>query len=397
MPTPQLLILYNTRFHARTIRDHVAHLRQHGYVWWGRFYNGPRRFDAAAARERWPHVAQLAAERALSGEPSLLFATDFQALHVFDVTQILLGDDPGEGARGAALPHYADKSVPLWFRVRDSRALSYDHGSTNDWFAGQLGPVLGGSSRANGEPFSYPYDPTGAVLNQFPIVVEGPAHADLFDPRRLPPGLTRWADAPDAMSPRPVQKALDHLDATMDPGAWKRTSSEARDQIASAWVNRGYLARDEDVDPTDGFNHVARAVEIELRDELLDAFERLVAARKLARLREAIDEARGTDGRRQQKPWTLGSIVGFVRDCATHHRRDLEKLGLGALVKLSLNMGWLKDVHALRNVTTHMGPHGAQDPRAEARRQLFAFFERQGKDLVPILDARDAVQRVGRG
>jgi hypothetical protein len=175
--------------------------------------------------------------------------SDHQALHVFDVTQILLGDDPGEGSRGAALPHYADMSVPVWFRVRDSRALSYDHGSTNDWFAGQLGPVLGGSTRANGEPFSYPFDPT------------------------------------------------------------------AREQIASAWVTRGYLARDEDVDPTDGFNHVARAVEIELRDELLDAFERLVAARKLARLKDAIAEARATDPRghcdasRGSPGWGVGAIA----------------------------------------------------------------------------------------
>jgi hypothetical protein len=39
-------------------------------------------------------------------------------------------------------------------------------------------------------------------------------------------------------------------------------------------------------------------------------------------------------------------------------------------------MEWLKEIHALRNVTTHMGPRGAQDPRAAARRELFAFFER---------------------
>ncbi len=333
MPTPQLLMLYNTRFHARTIRDHVEHLRKHGYVWWGRFYNGPKRFDATEARARWPHVAQLAAERALSGEPSLLFATDHHALHVFDVTRILFGDDPGEGARAAALPHYADKSVPLWFRVRDSRALSYDHSSTNDWLNGQFGSTVGGATRASGEPFSYPYDPTGAVLNQFPIVLEGPAHGELFDARGLRAGgkgLKRWADAPDAMSPRPVQRALDHLDTSMDQGVWRRTSSEAREQLACAWVTRGYLARDEDVDPTDGFNHVARAAEIELRDELLDPFERIVAARKLTRLNDAIAEARGTTARGERRPWTMGSSVGFVESFAGNHRRELDAVGLGS-------------------------------------------------------------------
>ena len=40
-------------------------------------------------------------------------------------------------------------------------------------------------------------------------------------------------------------------------------ASWLRDSWRSAWVNRGYLARDEDVDPCDGFNHVARAVEID--------------------------------------------------------------------------------------------------------------------------------------
>jgi hypothetical protein len=240
----------------------------------------------------------------------------------------------------------------------------------------------------------------GAVLNQFPIVLEGPAHAELFDARRLRAdgkGFERWADAPDAMSPRPVQKALDHLDTSMDPGTWKRTSSEAREQIACAWVTRGYLARDEDVDPTDGFNHVARAVEIELRDELIDPLERFVTARDHTRLNDAIAEARGTGGRGQRKPWTMGSVVGLVQSFATHHRRDLEAVGLGELVKLSLKMKWLEETHELRNATTHMDPRVAFDPRAAARKALFAFFERRGKDLGPILDARDAVRRVGTG
>src|SRR5580700_4362025 len=80
---------------------------------------------------------------------------------------------------------------------------------------------------------------------------------------------------------------------------------------------------------TDGFNHVARAVEIELRDELVDPLERLVAARKLKRLDDAIADARGTGARGERKSWTMGSIVGFVQSFATHHRRDLEALGLG--------------------------------------------------------------------
>ncbi len=66
-------------------------------------------------------------------------------------------------------------------------------------------------------------------------------------------------------------------------------------------------------------------------------------------------------------------------------------------MKLSRNtkwLKWLKQTHELRNVTTHMDRRVGFDPRAEARKALFAFFERQGKDLGPILDAKDAVRRL---
>jgi hypothetical protein len=44
-----------------------------------------------------------------------------------------------------------------------------------------------------------------------------------------------------------------------------------------------------------------------------------------------------------------------------------------------------------------MDPRTGFDPRAAARKALFAFFERRGKDLGPILDARDAVRKMSVG
>ncbi len=56
--------------------------------------------------------------------------------------------------------------------------------------------------------------------------------------------------------------------------------------MASGLANGGHSASDE--------NHAARALQIELRDDLVETFERVVARRKLARLDAAIHEARRT-------------------------------------------------------------------------------------------------------
>jgi len=45
-------------------------------------------------------------------------------LHACKVTEVGFGDDPPGGTRSQALPYYAERSVPLWFRVEDVRALS---------------------------------------------------------------------------------------------------------------------------------------------------------------------------------------------------------------------------------------------------------------------------------
>ena len=117
-------------------------------MWWGRFYGGAERFDAPAAQARWPHVAELAEARAKAREPSILFVSNHVELHACKVTEVGFGDDPPGGTRSQALPYYAERSVPLWFRVEDVRALSYDHTMTIDF----LMPVFHRRTRSGRAP-----------------------------------------------------------------------------------------------------------------------------------------------------------------------------------------------------------------------------------------------------
>ena len=188
MLVPQLLMLYHQRYNTKTLRVHVEHLRAHGFVWWGRFYGGAERFDATAARARWSHVAELAEGRAKAREPSILFVSNHVELHACKVIEVAFGDDPAGGTRSQALPYYAERSVPLWFRVEDVRALSYDHTMTIDWFEHRLGLVKASVTRWSSNPYERPFDPAGELLHKFPIVLEGPPCAELFAPEGRPRG-----------------------------------------------------------------------------------------------------------------------------------------------------------------------------------------------------------------
>jgi hypothetical protein len=65
--------------------------------------------------------------------------------------------------------------------------------------------------------------------------------------------------------------------------------------MASKLESAGSFERDDDIGPTDGLNHDARAFQMELRDDMLETLERFVARRKLARLDLARDQAGGRD------------------------------------------------------------------------------------------------------
>jgi hypothetical protein len=164
----QLLAVYNRRFHPLTIRTHVEHLRKRGFVWWGRFRADAGRLSTAEARAEWPHIAALADDRLAAGEPTALFVTNYEALHVCKVTHIVLGDDPESEVRREALPYYGDHSVPIWFRVEDVRALSYDMTTTDDWFNSRLGVVLSGSKRRRKAAGTF--DPYATAENAYPTL-----------------------------------------------------------------------------------------------------------------------------------------------------------------------------------------------------------------------------------
>ena len=392
---PQLLMVYNRRFNARTIRVHVERLREKGFAWWGRFYGGEERFNEAKARERWPHVAELADARAKSGEASLLFVTNFADLHVLKVTQIVLGDRPGGGVRENALDYYVGRSVPIWFRVEDARSLSFDQGTTLDWFDQRLGAVRAGAQRPSGEAYTRTYDPYAAVLYHFPIVVDGPPAKDLFERAKPPRGVKRWADTYDAIAARPVQRARDELERRLVPGLWMRLSEEARDLLANAWVHMAQHEQDEDVDPASGYAAIARAIEVELGTELIGAIEgllRKLAQRKEGRAQRAIeqrlDEARPRDREGRKVPWSFGPSLKAVKLLVENEHATLERLKLRALVRFGVQLEYCARVKRLRDASTHKGSHRV---RPQLRRGVREFFEEGGRFLGPVVEAREEV------
>ena len=236
-------------------------------------------------------------------------------------------ESPGAGVRKEALSYYAKRAVPLWFRIEDVRGLSYDQSTTNDWFERRLGAVQRGALRARGKPHARPYDSTAAVHCQFPIVVEGPTCAEVFERDRPPAPVTRWADTSDAISSRPVQRAREHLESYLAPGPWARLAPEAQDLLANGWVERGRMQHDHDVDPAMGFTRIANAVETELCGQLFGELEKLCARLKSARhsfhetLAEKLAAGRPRDARGKPVWWSLGSSLEVLRRLASHDRR----------------------------------------------------------------------------
>ena len=141
---PPAPMLYNLRFHARTIAITSSTCASTGSSGGGASTTAPTKFDATAAR------ARVAARRAARGGADAVRGAVAALRDRLPVAPRLRrhADPPrrrsGPGGACGGPPPYADKSVPLWFRVRDPRALSYDHSSTNDWLSGRLGRPSGG-------------------------------------------------------------------------------------------------------------------------------------------------------------------------------------------------------------------------------------------------------------
>jgi hypothetical protein len=282
----------------------------------------------------------------------------------------------------------------VWFRVEDVRALSYDHTMTLDWFDRRLGRVTAGVTRSSGGPYTSAFDPAASVLHQFPIVVEGPTCAELFAAEGRP-ASGRWADAPDAVTSRPVQRARAHLAKSLAPGLWRRLDVETTDLLANAWVERGRVERDEDVDPRMGFTRIACAVENELCARLIPALERLCDRLKAtgspvhAALAQHVSDARPSDSSGRAAEWTLGTALDLLKRIVNRSRRDLVALKVPALLELATNVRWLEDVNRMRNSASH----GGRPLRpSEVRKALFAFFDERGEGLRAVVDARDDVE-----
>jgi hypothetical protein len=387
---PQLLTVYNRRFHPLTIRTHVEHLRKHGSVWWGRFRADSARLSVYEARTEWPHVAALADARRAAGEPTALFVTNFEALHVCKVTEIVLGDDPRGEPRSEALDHYREHSVPIWFRVVDVRALSYDMTTTDDWFNSQLGVVLGGSKRRRAATGKF--DPYATAEYTYPILLEAPRWELLFPETRT--SKPRWADQVDAMAPRPVHEARKELEKKL-ARVWKRISAESRELLANAWVQTKKLEAGQDDDPGMGFTRLAIAVENELARGLVPALEALVPRLKAARapgavaIAESLAAARPREGQSRDGAWTLGPAVGLLRRLVSHNAREIDALGLKQLATLCREAEWLARVVEMRN----FGSHGGNEAKAAQKAALGAFFAHGGREMEGVLGATEGVTK----
>ena len=107
------------------------------------------RVTDAAARARWPHVADFADALAASAKPAVVFVTDHAAFHACKLTCIAFGNDPPGIRKEKAPTYYAHRRVAMWFRLADLRALSYETYRTAEWQRAHFGPVRMASSESS--------------------------------------------------------------------------------------------------------------------------------------------------------------------------------------------------------------------------------------------------------
>lgn len=288
---PQLLSVWNPYTEPQTIAEHVSILRTtHRHVWWGRIKEGARLTAEQARRDKWPRVARLAALAA--GRTPTLFVTDYQSLHALKVEEVRFGDElpPGEEALAPGYYRVQRKHVPLWFRVSDVRAISHDRLTTLRYFAEELGPVaaLGADPASHG---GFHYDPFASCTHVYPIVVPGPPTDAIFDPARLVvrgrPVLLH-AHLPETLFPPEIGEAYAELEGRLGRETWLRLEEKSRSFLATAWVIHGRHAR------ATGFDHavivtgLARALEAEIWEGIVDRLHRLAEREGVAAGLEAI-------------------------------------------------------------------------------------------------------------
>ncbi len=262
-PTVQLLQLWNPRTAPHTIKLHVDQLLASPAreVWFGRIYTGPRNefTSEEAARRKWPQVARVAGDMKSPGRELLLLATDFESLHAMRVDAVEFGDTDERRCRDSVPDYvkYTEAAVPLWFRVRDIRALRQVQAQTLDWLHENVWV-----QRDDGE-FLRGFDPYRSGKTNYPLAIRTLAMDRIFGTDGGSQGF--YASDPETAFPPDRRHAREELEGRM-PTIWQRLEDRSKSELASARLQQrrlGAYKGSEEVEPHTVLYHLALVVEIE--------------------------------------------------------------------------------------------------------------------------------------
>lgn len=382
MPT-HLLTVWNPLIRPETIEDHVLALRQHGRTWWARLRrpSDGKALTGDAARARWPDLVAVSEELVGTGRSVYLFLTDFSLLHVAKVDAIRWVE-PLPAEELATVPEYERApeglEVPIWFRVTDLRALSYDRMVT----LSRLRTLVYARDKS---PFGY--DPFAAkMVFDYPLCVTSPELDDLFHASTQAElaaaegkgGAARFADLDETIHEPALRNTFDELQGLLGP-TWSGLERFSQITLAtSRVVERKLLQAGSHFDAAAVFNGIHRALERELVIELLKPLVvRRVEDRELA---QALSDAK--------QEVSLGShfLLKKLKRWAAK-----EKLGaLEALVGDESALRWLGQVTRLRNPAAHAQLLSDREVRAVAEE---VYASAASSRLSPIVSAKHDVKR----
>ena len=337
----QLLQAWNPLTEPLTMQVHVENLLKSSapfHTWFGRIYVGSKDLSTAeAARAKWPQVADVADEMERTRRNLLLLATNFQSLHALRVDRILFGTATAPEQRARVPDYYRNRSVAIWFRVRDVKAIHHDQMATLLWLRDNVGMEERGGSFGGFDPFQ-------ARLYDYPVVVRSLPEEDVFDYSRLRRKAGRadlFAAAPGTVFPPNLDAALRLLRQEMDP-PWSRLEGSSRHYLAGATLAKSLDDSDvrpgPDVEASAACTLLAKAVELELRT-------------LLTLLKEKIPRAAAWATRGDLSRLGLGEMRALLLEVAS----DIpERFGLSAtLARKGEWTGWLEEFVGVRNSAVH--------------------------------------------
>lgn len=359
-----LLGVWNPRLGPDTIAVHVEALKaappERKWTWWGRIYAGERTDEELLARWRW--LAPLGARREF-----VLYVTSFDALHALRIDRVST-EPPTD--RPAA--YYAQAArVPLWFRVRDIRALHWTSRAVAESLA-DFAPVGddGLVDRA------MPFDPYAAKARYWPIVVE-PLDRTRPDEFEDAPGYDCHLaeDVAYSSGVREAAAAFEEQDGPL----WSRLPPTVQNALATARALR-CERRLSGSDASASVTMIARAFEqlgVAFVHQARRAAEQRASLSELAQLyQENGWRDPATDPTFGQLQRAIGKLCSLIR---THYALEL---GLGGVCEL------LERYKEARNGAVHRGVIVAGLDVAVFEEEVWA------KAAAPLLEATAKLARL---